>query len=152
MLWVYLSDPFALRPVEGGAHLRATTVAWEGKALLIAGASGSGKSSLALELMALGAGLVADDVTFLAGDEELVARAPETLPRAIEARGLGLIDVDLVAQARVAVALDLSRRTAARMPQVQKISLLGHSIPLLHRPASGPVPAMLLQYLKQASL
>ncbi|MEM9436242.1 MAG: hypothetical protein AAGA15_04310 [Pseudomonadota bacterium] len=150
--WVCLSDPFDLRPVEGGAHLRASTVCWKGKALLIAGASGSGKSSLALELMAFGAGLVADDVTHLEIGDGLMARAPDTLPRAIEARGVGLLKAELVERAQVVAAIDLSSRVAARMPQEQSISLLGHSIPLLLRPATGPVAAMLLQYLKQVSL
>lgn len=103
-------------------------------------------------MMAFGADLVADDITELWSDGALYARAPATLPKAIEARGLGLLSAHFVARARVAAALDLSRCGAARMPQAQNISLLGHSVPLLHRPASGPVAAMFLQYLKQVSL
>ena len=100
--------------------------------------------------MALGADLVADDMTKLGVDtDRLIARAPDTLPEAIEARGLGLLKAKLFGPAPVVAALDLTRCSAERMPQVQNILLLGCSIPLLHRPASGPVPAMLLQYLKQ---
>ena len=148
---VFLSSPFKLSPVPGGAHhLHATTVALRGRALLLAGPSGSGKSSLALEMMALGAALVADDMTELsARDGTLVAQAPDTLPKAREARGLGLLKADLAGATPVLAALDLTRRSAERMPQAQSILLLGCAIPLLHRPASGPVPAMLLQYLKQ---
>lgn len=130
--------------------MHATTVALNGRALVLAGPSGSGKSSLALEMMALGAGLVADDITELSTEgDDLIAQAPATLPEAIEARGLGLLKADLVGPAPVLAALDLTRRSAERMPHAQNILLLGHAIPLLHRPASGPVPAMLLQYLKQ---
>ena len=117
---------------------------------MLAGPSGSGKSSLALEMMALGAGLVADDITELSvSDDGLVADAPKTLPAAIEARGLGLLSAQLKGPTAVFAALDLTRRSAERLPPGREILLLGRSIPLLHRPASGPVPAMLLQYLKQ---
>ncbi|MEO0676475.1 MAG: serine kinase [Pseudomonadota bacterium] len=136
-------------PGTDAVHLHASTVAWGGKALVIAGPSDSGKSSLALELMAYGAVLVADDVTELFVADGLRARAPETLPRAIEARGLGLLKAQTLQEAQVVAALDLSRRSAERMPHPQKISILEQSISLLHRPASGPVGAMLLQYLKQ---
>ena len=129
--------------------MRATTVTLRGRALLLAGPSGAGKSSLALELMSLGAGLVADDVTELTDENGLTARAPASLPEAIEARGLGILYADLVGPTAVFAAVDLTRCAAARMPQAQEISLLEHSIPLLHKPASGPVAAMLLQYLKQ---
>ena len=136
--------------MPGGAHLHATCVEVAGRALLLVGPSGSGKSSLALEMMALGAGLVADDITELSvTDAGLIARAPATLPAAIEARGLGLLPAELKGPTPVAAALDLTRRSAERLPPAKEISFLGRVIPLLHRPASGPVPAMLLQYLKQ---
>ncbi|MEM1237786.1 MAG: serine kinase [Pseudomonadota bacterium] len=144
-----MADPFNLTSVPEGAHVRATTVAWGGRALLIVGPSGAGKSSLALELMALGAALVADDITELRDEGRLIACAPAALPSAIEARGLGLLKADLAGQQPAFAALDLTRCSAARLPQPQEITLLGHSIPLLHKPASGPVAAMLLQYLKQ---
>ncbi|MEM8592251.1 MAG: serine kinase [Pseudomonadota bacterium] len=128
--------------------MHASCVEWEGRGLLIAGPSGSGKSSLALELMAYGAGLVADDRTFLWDKGALWARAPESLPRAIEGRGFGLLKAELTGQAQIVAAVALPRRNAARMPQYDEISLLSQSIPLLHRPASGPFGAMLLQYLK----
>ena len=41
--------------------LHATCIAWQGRGVLIRGPSGSGKSALALGLMAHGAVLVADD-------------------------------------------------------------------------------------------
>lgn len=147
--WAFLSDPFDLRPAPDGHHIHASCIAFQSRALLIAGPSGSGKSSLALELMAFGAALVADDVTELyVADSALMARAPATLPEAIEARGLGLLPARLAGPCRVIAALDLGRRSAERLPQSRTILLLNQAIPLLHRPASGPVPAMLLQYLR----
>ncbi|MEL6551108.1 MAG: serine kinase [Pseudomonadota bacterium] len=134
-------------------HLHATTVVLAGGALLIAGPAGAGKSSLALEMMALGAGLIADDVTELfEEDGALWARAPEGLPAAIEARGIGLLNAPLAPPAPVMAALDLSRCTAERMPQVQRISLLGHAKPLLQNTESGPLSAKLVQYLRHKPL
>ena len=71
------------------ATLHATAVAVDGRAALILGASGAGKSSLALQLMALGAVLVADDRTVVQRDgSHIVADVPDTLRGLIEARCL----------------------------------------------------------------
>jgi HPr kinase/phosphorylase len=69
--------------------LHASVVAVDGAGVLILGASGAGKSGLALRMIALGALLVSDDQVLLerCGDV-LVARAPETLSGLIEARGV----------------------------------------------------------------
>ncbi|HGG65172.1 MAG TPA: serine kinase, partial [Rhodobacteraceae bacterium] len=69
--------------------VHASSVAVDGKAVLVVGPSGSGKSALCLQLMALGATLVADDRTELISSESgLIARAPETIDGMIEARGV----------------------------------------------------------------
>jgi HPr kinase/phosphorylase len=60
--------------------LHATTVAIGGRGVLILGPSGSGKSGLALELMAMGAGLVADDRTEVTqGEATGQAMSPATV-------------------------------------------------------------------------
>jgi len=68
---VLATHPLAGRLVMGAQAARseirhATTVAVAGRGLMIEGPSGSGKSALALELMAFGAELVADDRTRVA--------------------------------------------------------------------------------------
>ena len=64
----------------GGSVIHASTVALDGRALLILGAAGSGKSTLALGLMALGCTLVADDRTQLCVAEgRVIAAPPSTL-------------------------------------------------------------------------
>jgi len=70
----------------------ATVVAWAGSGVMIIGKPGSGKTSLALHLMALGCDLVADDRTELykQGDQ-LVARCPLAIQGQIEARGFGIL-------------------------------------------------------------
>ena len=60
--------------------LHASCVAIQGRAVLIIGASGRGKSGLALQLMAFGAKLVSDDRTEVVLEQgKLIARAPATI-------------------------------------------------------------------------
>ena len=61
-------------PSHGETIVHASCVARDGRAVLIRGASGSGKSGLALQLMALGAGLVADDRTRLWREGDIFRR------------------------------------------------------------------------------
>lgn len=129
--------------------LHASCVAFDGRGLLILGSTGSGKSALALGLMALGAKLVADDRTHLArrGDR-VVASAPEAIGGLIEARGLGILSVDALEEVAVDTVIDLDRMEQERLPQKRVISLLGRDFPLLHGPATPYLPAALLQYFK----
>ncbi len=113
--------------------LHASAVAIDGRGLLILGASGAGKSGLALRLMGLGARLVADDrVALLRAGEALLASAPAALAGLIEARGIGLIAAEAVQEAPVALAVDLDREPAARMPQPGGITLMGKRIELIY--------------------
>jgi serine kinase of HPr protein (carbohydrate metabolism regulator) len=60
--------------------LHASTVARDGRAVLISGPSGSGKSDLALRLLDRGFGLVSDDQTIVQKDgARLLATAPPTI-------------------------------------------------------------------------
>lgn len=129
--------------------LHATSVAWEGRAALIRGAPGSGKSSLGLELLAFGAWLVADDRTELRCEGgRVVARCPRTIRGLIEARGVGLLRAETLREAEVAVLVDLDRAESERLPSWREETILGVRLPLLHKPSSGPFAAALLQYLK----
>jgi HPr kinase/phosphorylase len=136
----------------GGADaevLHATAVSLAGRALLILGPSGSGKSALALELMALGAGLIADDRTVLTlRDGHPVASAPAVLAGRIEARGIGILAAAPATPAPVVLAADLGRRETERLPPERRIDLLGVAIPLVHKVDGPHFPAALLQYLR----
>ena len=80
--------------------IHASCVALGRSAVLLVGPSGSGKSALALELMALGAELVADDRTVLSlHDTGLIASCPASIRGRIDARGVGLLAADTVARA-----------------------------------------------------
>src|SRR5690242_15333380 len=88
--------------------VHATAVAIDGRAVLLGGPSGSGKSDLALRLIDAGARLVADDQSELSrrGDV-LVVRAPATIFGLIEARGLGILRLDALGEASVALIAEL---------------------------------------------
>ena len=66
-----------------------------GVGVLITGASGVGKSELALELISRGSGLVADDVVELyhISPRTLEGRSPQLLKDFLEVRGLGMLNI-----------------------------------------------------------
>lgn len=129
--------------------IHATTVAWQGKGALILGASGRGKSGLALALMALGADLVSDDRTVLtAGPDGLWAAPPPAIAGMIEARGVGLLRAAHLPQARVALCVDLDQTETRRLPDPRHVPFLGCDIPCLHKVDSPYFAAAILQYLK----
>ena len=67
--------------------LHVSSVAIGGRAVLIAGASGHGKSDLALRLIDRGAKLISDDYTIVeAKDGRLWASPPATIAGKIEVR------------------------------------------------------------------
>ncbi|MDX2482799.1 MAG: HPr kinase/phosphatase C-terminal domain-containing protein [Pseudodonghicola sp.] len=129
--------------------LHASCVAIAGRGLLIAGASGRGKSALALQMMALGAELVSDDRVVLhrAGDA-ILASAPPAIAGLIEARGLGLLQMQPAGPTPVFALLDLDRDEPDRLPQPRQSDLLGRSVTLLYRVDAPHFPAALVHYLR----
>lgn len=129
--------------------IHASCVALEGRGLLILGASGAGKSSLALSLMALGARLVADDRTILtAGGNALIATCPPSLRGLIEARGVGILHADPVDSVALVLAVDMDQTEAQRLPPFRSITFAGRTITLVHSVPSPHFPAALMQYLR----
>lgn len=112
--------------------VHGSTVAMAGRAVLILGASGSGKSSLALALMATGADLVADDRTLLQREgASVMADAPAALRGCIEARHVGLLAADAKGPLPVALVVELSDESGPRLPEEERIEVLGVSLPRL---------------------
>tara|TARA_R110000744_G_scaffold148683_1_gene261746 strand:- start:516 stop:950 length:435 start_codon:yes stop_codon:yes gene_type:complete len=134
------------------ATLHATAVAVDGRAALILGASGAGKSSLALQLMALGAVLVADDRTVVQRDgSHIVADVPDTLRGLIEARGVGILNATCAGPVPVSVVIDLDQTETQRLPAAHGHSLLDLTLPCLHKCDTPAWPAAIMQYLKAGS-
>jgi HPr kinase/phosphorylase len=118
-------------------------------AALILGRSGLGKSDLALQLMAYGAELVADDQTCLSlQDGQVLATCPSTITGQIEARGVGILAVASCAKAIVRCVIDLNTEETDRHPPVRHVEILNVKLPLLHRSVQCHFPAAILLYLK----
>lgn len=129
--------------------LHATTVALHSRAVLIIGPAGSGKSGLALQLMALGAALVADDRTLVrVTDGALWAVAPPGLPPLIEARGIGILRApDLAPATMVTLVVDMGQTETRRLPPLQHYPVMGLTLPLVFHIAAAHFPASVLHYL-----
>jgi HPr kinase/phosphorylase len=113
--------------------LHATAVAINGRAVLLSGPSGSGKSDLALRLIDAGARLVADDQSELSrrGDV-LVVRAPATIAGLFEVRGLGILRLDALGEAPVGLIAELvPADRIERMPPRRTRAILGIAVPLI---------------------
>lgn len=97
--------------------LHASTVAIDGRAVLIEGRSGSGKSDLALRLIDRGATLVSDDYTLVVRrDGALRAKAPATIAGKMEVRGIGIVTMPAVEDVPVALIVRLDGEVM-RMPE-----------------------------------
>jgi HPr kinase/phosphorylase len=118
---------------EPSIILHASAVALAGRGVLILGGSGSGKSALALRLIATGARLVADDRVLIRGrsDGALIAAAPAAIAGLIEARFVGILRAPHVAEAPVSLVVDLDAAAEARLPQKRTIMLLDREIGLI---------------------
>ncbi len=130
--------------------LHASCVAVDGHALLITGASGAGKSSLALRMLALGARLVSDDRTLVwRQGGSLFARCPAPAIRGlIEARGVGLLRADPVDQALLTLVANLDHEEDKRLPPRRGITILGCDLPLVLQAQNDHFPAALMLYLR----
>ena len=106
--------------------LHASCVSADGRGILILGPAGSGKSSLALKLMGLGADLVSDDRTFVMRESDrLIATCPDEIKGKIEARGIGLLRVTPVACAEVSLVVDLHLEIDKRLPKDTTYKIFG---------------------------
>ncbi len=121
--------------------LHVSTVAIDGRAVLIEGESGAGKSDLALRLIDRGATLVSDDYTVLVrSGERLLASPPATIAGRIEVRGVGIVPVAHVADVPVALLIRLTTE-AQRMPEPLRRRIAGIDVPeLLLNPAPPSAP------------
>ena len=142
-------------------RLHGTAVAVDGRAVLIRGPSGSGKSDLALRLIAAGARwpglrgepvLVADDqVELCLLDGMVIASPPAVLAGRIEVRGIGILSVPYQPQARLSLVADLIAREAiTRLPEPATALILGVSLPRIDIDAfAASAPAKLLAALAE---
>ena len=117
----------------GPLRIHATAIAINGHAVLLRGHPGAGKSDLALRLIDAGASLVTDDQSVLTrrGDV-LIVRPPGTISGLIEVRGIGIMRIEALAEAPVALIADLvPPDRVERLPARRREEILGVSLPLV---------------------
>ena len=96
--------------------LHTSTVALDGRAVMIGGPSGSGKSDLALRLLDRGFVLVSDDQTIVCKDKNRVlASAPPLIRGKLEIRGVGIVEMESIDDVPVALFVELTS-DVQRMP------------------------------------
>ena len=121
------------------AH-QATAVAIGGRALLIEGPPGSGKSSLALALIDRGAQLIGDDSLLLACEAGRVVARPHPETRGLlEVRGLGLLRFPVCERAPVALVLRLDEDGPRHVEAAATVERAGIALPLLRLWPDSPV-------------
>ena len=125
-----------VNPVTGprisAETVHASTVAMDGRAALITGPSGSGKSDLALRLLDRGFTLVSDDQTLVKRDRDrLLASAPPNIAGKLEIRGIGIVEMDTVTDIPVALLVELTSDIQRLPDDSRERPILGVSLPLI---------------------
>ncbi|MCC9621491.1 serine/threonine protein kinase [Thalassospira sp. MA62] len=115
------------------SQLHANCVLIGAHAVLLRGASGTGKSSLSLRLIKAGGFLVSDDRTDLVvRDGRLIASAPQQIAELCEVRGIGLVrglPTKPFGDVRAIIDLVDDPTLCARMPDPQSEEINGITLP-----------------------
>jgi serine kinase of HPr protein (carbohydrate metabolism regulator) len=112
--------------------IHASTVAVDGRAVLISGPSGSGKSDLTLRLLDRGFTLVSDDQTIVKREgDRLIASAPPNIKGKLEIRGIGIVDMETVENAPVALYVELTSEIVRLPDDRRERPVLGVNLPLI---------------------
>lgn len=129
---------------QDGEILHASAVCFGSKGVLILGASGTGKTTLALQLMALGACLIADDRSFLTSDGRLMA-APN-ISELVEVRNVGILRAPSSCSAILQMAVDLDQTETQRLPPRRFYT---DNVPLLYKLDAPSFPFAIKLYIEQ---
>jgi serine kinase of HPr protein (carbohydrate metabolism regulator) len=134
--------------------LHASCVALDGRAVLISGRSGSGKSDLALRLIDRGGTLVSDDYTIVQRvSGRLLAKAPPNILGKMELRGIGILTFETVTDVPVALFVDLNL-DVVRLPEPRPpMAIAGIQVPVIALNALEPsAPAKVVVALRHFGL
>lgn len=113
--------------LHAGAVAQWTPAGWRG--VLITGASGAGKSDLALKLIGRGWRLVSDDYSHVwASGGALWATAPERIAGLIEARGLGIVATRTRLTVRIGLVVECVEGAVERLPEPAEERIAGVAV------------------------
>jgi serine kinase of HPr protein (carbohydrate metabolism regulator) len=113
--------------------LHASTVALDGRAVLISGPSGSGKSDLTLRPLDRGFVLVSDDQTIVKKDgDRLVATAPPNIAGKLEVRGIGIVEMERADNVPIALVVELTSEIQRLPDDSRERLILGVQVPLIN--------------------
>ncbi len=125
-----------------GLH-QFTAVSIKGRGLLIEGAPGSGKSSLALALIDRGAMLVGDDgVTLAALNGRLFAGPAPATAGLLEVRNVGLVPMPFVDRAAIALVIALDPEAPRFIEAAEEREVLCVRLPFVRLWPGSPVLAL----------
>jgi serine kinase of HPr protein (carbohydrate metabolism regulator) len=139
--------------------VHGTAIALQGRAALIRGASGSGKSDLALRCVGLASPLIGGPVRLVSDDQVVLAprggrlfvSPPPPIRGLIEVRGIGVLPVPNLEEAELVLVADLVATGACeRLPDPEAgVVLLGHPLQRLDlAPFEGSAALKLLLALQ----
>ena len=110
---------------------QASCVIIDGRAVLIEGPPGSGKSSLALALIDRGAILVGDDgVTLDVREGRIWASAPPNIAGLLEIRNIGLVSLP-IGEGPVCLSIHLDRAAPRFVEEAQQREICGLQVPAI---------------------
>ena len=122
----------AAGPRISAETIHASTVALDGRAVLISGPSGAGKSDLALRLLDRGFTLVSDDQTLVRRDgDRLIATAPPNIAGKLEVRGIGIVEMDRLSDIPLALIVELTSDIQRLPDDSRERPILGVRVPLI---------------------
>ena len=120
-------------------QIHASCAARDGAGVLLLGPPGSGKSDLVLRLMDRGFMLVADDRVDI---DNGMARPPAALAGLLEVRGLGILRLPHLAEARLALAVELG--STCRLPTPARHAALDLPLLTIDAAAASAAPRIAL--------
>jgi len=143
-----------VQSIEQSTTIHGSAVALRDRGVLILGASGTGKTTLAVEMVARGAELVADDWVLIERGRAvgLVMSPPKPIAGLVELSGIGLIRLPFVDQAPLTFVADLDHPAEQRLPHPMRRPLLGTSAPVICCQGKAGLASALIAVLRAGGL